>query len=236
MKTSNKLLLGIFLSILLLTTTIQLMVFAKYKRGDYTPFHREEFYSLNKFTLPPVRFVSITGLGNCVISNSDSTRLEVQDYKDSQIVYSVQNETLIINVKNIANRSDNKNEPLSYKLVNVYVPASVLIKAASSHIRLAGAPDSANAPSFNVQLESGSNLGVYNKNQEDADMYFNRLQVVSESSNIQLDDHIIINSLQLDRMVSSELDDKNALLKSITIHADDNSKVNLSGKNVKALK
>jgi len=236
MKTSNKLLLGIFLAIIILTTTVQLMVLAKYKRGEYTAFRREEYFPLTKLVLLPVRFVSITGLGNCVLVNSDSTRLEVQDYKDGQIGYSVQNETLIINVKNIANKSDNENEPLSYKLVKVYAPASVLIKAASSHLRLAGAPDSAGAPSFTIQLERRSELGVYNERQEEADMYFNRLQIASESSTTQLDDHIVINSLQLDRFASSYLDDKNALIKSITINADDNSKVNLSGKNVKALK
>ena len=67
-------------------------------------------------------------------------------------------------------------------------------------------------------------------------MFFNRLQITSEWTKIQLDDHVIINTLQLDRMVSSELNDNNALIKNITINADDNSKVNLSGKNLKALK
>lgn len=238
MKTSNKLLLGIFLAILILTTTVQLMVLAKYKRGDYTAFRRDQFFTLDKFTLSPVRFVSITGLGNCVLNNSNSTRVEVQDYKNGEIVYEVKNDTLFVNAARgmVIGKNNADHFSHSNKRVNLYLPAAVPIKAAESDLRLAGAPDSGSASSYNVQLEKGSYLGVYNKKQENTDMYFNRLQVACESSNIQLDDHIIINSLQLDPMVASEMNDKNALIKSITINADDKSNVRLSGKNIKAIK
>jgi hypothetical protein len=236
MKTSNKILLGIFLSILLLTTTIQLMVFAKYKRGDYTAFRRDEFYPLTKFVLPPVRFVSISGLGNCVIENSDSTKLEVQDYKDGQVVYRVKDDTLFINVDKIEKKSNAEDAPLTYKLVKVYVPAAVPVKATSSRISITGTPDPVRAASFIIHLERNCDFGVHNKNQEDADMYFKRLTITSDMSYMQLDDHIIVDSLQIDPMVASTLDDKNALIKSIMINADDKSKVNLSGKNIKSLK
>jgi hypothetical protein len=236
MKTSNKLLLGIFLSILILTTTIQLMVFAKYKRGDYTPFKREQYSQFTSLKVPPFKFVSVKGLGDCKIITSDTAKLEIQQYKQGQVYYRIVNDTLIIDGGALGKDPDNGNRSRNYQTVKVYVPPTVYINAVSSDVRLAGTPDSASAPSFAIHLENYSFLGVYNKDQENADMYFNRLQVTSASSNIEFDDHIIINSLQFDKMVSSELDDKNALIKSITINADDNSKVNLSGKNVKALK
>jgi hypothetical protein len=97
MKTSNKILLGIFLGIILLTTTVQLMVYAKYKRGDYIPFQREAYSPLTKLEVKPFRYLSVSALRNCKIIVSDTPRLEVADYNEEKLSYRVVNDTLIIN-------------------------------------------------------------------------------------------------------------------------------------------
>lgn len=237
MKTSNKLLLAIFFGILILTTTVQLMVYAKYKRGDYTAFQREEYYPLTKFSLSPVRFVSITGLGNCAIRNSDSMKLEVQDYKDGDIVYSVKNDTLMIGVSNkvVIGKSSSERVPQNYKLVNVYLPATVTVKAAYSNINLAGGADTLSAPSYTVNIRENAMLYLIGNSRESKSKYFNQLHISGESSRINLDDHAFINSLHL-QLVNSSIDDRHASISNLSVDADSLSTISLSGKNVKAIK
>ena len=96
MKTSNKLLLGIFCTIILLTTAVQLMVYAKYKRGEYIKFNRETFTPLTSVEIPAVRFISIKGLGNCGIMHSDKPKLEIQKKFVNPFTYRVVKDTLFI--------------------------------------------------------------------------------------------------------------------------------------------
>jgi hypothetical protein len=237
MKTSNKILLGIFIGIILLTTAIQLMVYAKYKRGDYTAFNRDSYDEpITKFTLPPVRYVSIIGVGICVIRNSDSTKLEVESYNDGKIAYSVKNDTLIINADlkgGNANAVDR--HPISHKLVNVYVPAAVPIKAAYSNLYLGGSADTFNMPSYTVQLLQNSRLQLSRQSHEKKIKNFNLLKISSESSHIDLDDNAVVNDLHL-QLTNSSIDDGKASIKSMTVNADPKSSVRLSGKNINALK
>jgi hypothetical protein len=239
MKTSNKILLGIFLAIILLTTTVQLMVYAKYKRGEYTAFQRDKGLALTKISIPSVRFVSIIGLGNCVLRNSDSIKLEVEDYNDGKLVYSVKNDTLIINGV-VKEKNDNPaKKDLYNKLVNVYMPAAVLVRATYSIVHLVGS-DILSMPSYKVYVEKYSNLDLIVQRNVNTvigvrNQYFNQLHLSSESSNINLDRDAIVNNLHL-QLVNSSIEDKEAVIKELSMEADSNSSIKLSGKNIKALK
>jgi hypothetical protein len=95
MKTSNKILLGIFLATLLLTTTINLIVYAKYKRGDYVPFERAE-ERLTSVNLPAAKYVSITALCRVELSNSTTPGFEVHKGQEKGITYRMVGDTLVI--------------------------------------------------------------------------------------------------------------------------------------------
>ena len=95
MKTSNKILLGVFLTILLLSATINLMVYAKYKRGQYEPFVREE-ERLTSVNLPAAKHVSITALCRVEIINSAAPKLEVRKGEENGITYKMVGDTLVI--------------------------------------------------------------------------------------------------------------------------------------------
>jgi len=239
MKTSNKILLGIFLAIILLTTVVQLMVLAKYKRGEYAAFQRDKYLAVTKLSIPPVRFVSIIGLGNCVLRNSDSIKLEVEDYNDGKLLYSVKNDTLIINGV-VKEKNDNPAKQVPYsKLVNVYVPAAVQVRAAYSIVHLVGS-DTLSIPSYTVHLEKSSSLDLIVQNNANTiigirQQYFNQLHLSSESSNIKLVLGAIVNDLHL-QLVNSSIDDKEAEIKDLSIEADSYSSIKLSGQNIKGLK
>jgi len=231
MKTSNKLLLGIFITIILLTTAVQLMVYAKYKRGDYVKFDRDNFSSFTKVDISAVRFISITGMGNISIMPGDTSKLEIQKENVSPLSYRVVNDTLIIIGDTTHAIDDAERGNRNYNHVNVYLPATVQINATNSDLRIGGAADSASAPSYTVKLEKDSHFFINNN----AAVYFNQLKINSDQSRIELNDHAFINDLNV-QLINSNINDKEAVIRNLTMDADSKSTVTLSGNNIKALK
>jgi hypothetical protein len=235
MKTSNKLLIGIFLIILILITTTQLMVYAKYKRGEVTSFKREQFDQMTSLPLPAVRFISLQGLGTCAVKPADTLKVEIQQNNANVIKYHMVNDTLVI--VGDATMTDEKLEKggRNFSRVNIYLPASVQLTGAYSNFRVWGADDSAAAPSYTFNLEKNSNLFIHFKGGDNAAVYFNQLNIHGERSTVDLNEHVIMNELNL-QLVDSKLNDNMATIRKITMGSDNNSSINLSGKNVKALK
>jgi hypothetical protein len=235
MKTSNKLLLAIFLSVILLTTTVQLMVYAKYKRGEYVKFKREEAVPMARVEIPAVRFISIKGLGYCSVLPGDKLQLEMEKEKVDRFAYRIVNDTLVIIGDTLQTIDELQRGIRNYNLVNIYVPATVQINGTYSSIKVGGAADSASAPSYTVRLQKNSHLYINNPSHDKAAMYFNQLNINSEQSKIELDDHSSINDLNV-QLTNSRIDDKEAVIKKLTLDTDSTSTVTLSGKNIKALK
>jgi hypothetical protein len=231
MKTSNKLLLGIFCTIILLTTAVQLMVYAKYKRGDYVKFNREEFSPMTSLDIPAVRFISIKGLGSCGFMPGDKPRFEIHKERIGPLTYRVVNDTLFIIGDTTHTIDDLERGNRNYNPVNVYLPATVQINVSYSNLRLGGAADSASAPSYTVKLEKDSHLFINNYEA----VYFNQLNISSEQSKVDLEDHAFINDLHV-QLINSYINDKKAVIRTLTMEADSKSTVTLSGKNIKSLK
>jgi hypothetical protein len=235
MKTSNKLLLGIFLSIIFLTTAVQLMVYAKYKRGEYVKFKREEIVPMASVEIPAVRCISIKGLGYCIVLPGDKPKLEMEKEKVDRVSYHIVNDTLVIIGDTLQTIDELQRGIRNYNLVNIYVPATVQINGTYSSIRVGGAVDSASAPSYIVRLQKDSHLFINNRSHDKATMYFNQLNINGEQSKIDLDGHSFINDLNV-QLTNSKIDDKEAVIKNLTMDADSKSTITLSGKNIKALK
>ncbi|OQP55967.1 hypothetical protein A4H97_20485 [Niastella yeongjuensis] len=229
MKTSNKILLGIFLTILILTTVVQLMVYAKYKRGEFTAFKREEFTPMTYLPVSPARFISLKGMGNCAIKTSDTLKLEIQKDIARFVKYQTVNDTLFINDSRFTDYEMEKGTR-NNGLVNIYLPAAAQLNGAYSTFRIYGTSDSTSAPSYTISLK---NCYLFPDN---ASAYFNQLNVYSESSRIDLNRHAVFLNLNL-QMTGSRLSDNSAVIRKLTmIGSDNNSSIELSGKNVNALK
>jgi len=249
MKTSNKLLLGIFLTIILLTTTVQLMVYAKYKRGEYVKFKDERFSQMTAVEIPAVRFISIVGLGNCSVLPGDKPRLEVKIEKVGRVIYRVVNDTLFLIGDTAITIDELERGTRNYSYVNLYLPATVQVRAAYSSLGINGAADSTSAPSYTVRLEKNSHFFINKRNPHDQKIstqghgngddnptvYLNQLNISSEQSKIELNDHALINDLNV-QLINSNIDDKEAGIKKLTMDVDSKSTVTLSGNNIKALK
>jgi len=230
MKTSNKLLLGIFLTIIILTTVVQLMVYAKYKRGEYTAFKREEFIPMTSLQVPAARFISLKGFGSCAINPSNTLRLEIQKDNVNFIKYHVVNDTLVIT----GSSNDPDDRTRNNSLVNIFLPASVQLIGTYCTFRTWGSDDSTSAPSYNIHIKN-SYLFINFRGADNASVYFNQLNINSVSSMIDLNSHAVLNDLNL-QFADSKLSDKSATIKKLTMGSDNTSTLDLSGKNVNAIK
>lgn len=233
MKTSNKILLGVFLTIIVLSATINLMVYARYKKGDYVPFVREESADLTTVNLPASKYVSITGLCNVELINSNKPWFEIRQNEEKGIVYKMVGDTIVISSKNLLINDQMENVECNFQLLKLHFPAATQVFANYAHVRVKGTADSAQAPSFNIHLNKKSILLMYDENDS---KFLNQVTLSSDKSNINLEDRLVINNLNLKLANSSQFDSKKAGIRGLTLDVDDNSTIKLSGSSIKNLK
>lgn len=234
MKTSNKLLSGIFLTIIILTTLIQVMVYAKYKRGEYVKFNRDSIFAMTSVDIPAIRFISVKGLGNCTVKPGEKYKLDIQKEKVSRITYRVVNDTLIIMGDPALTSDQLETGSRNHNPVVIYLPTIVPVKVAYSTIKLGGSVDSARAPSYNIRLGKASQVFT-SRGISDEAVYFKELTFNGEQSNIDLNNNSSVTNINM-QLVKTRFDDQGASIKNITIDADESSDIHLSGKNINALK
>ncbi len=78
MRTSNKIILGIFLAPLVAVTAINLTLYAKYKSGNYISMKSVVQDRFTRLVLKNMNRVSVYGLNNFNIIPSDSLKLEIE--------------------------------------------------------------------------------------------------------------------------------------------------------------
>ena len=126
MKKSNKILLGGFLTVILLITGIHITLYAKYKNGHYTvyqPGDNEKAPAMQSF--PGISVITIRN-GTAVISFGDV--LSVEKGKEKSIQYIQQGDSLVISPRNEEERFMNRSP------VKLILPLNVTISAYNSNI------------------------------------------------------------------------------------------------------
>ena len=232
MKTSNKILLGIFLTIISLSATINLMVYAKYKRGEYEPFAREE--SMVNYKLPALKFVSVTALCNVEIRNSDTPRFEVRKGEEEGIIYKMVGDTLVFQNKRSLAEGQMEGGECNYQYLILYLPANMQAGFTHAGVKIKGSADSTQAPSFNIQLHKNSRLVM--DNWEGGHKYINQLQLSGDNSSFDLHDRLSVKDMSLKLLDHCKFDGKQAAINSVTLDVDNSSTMNLSGFSIKNIK
>ena len=83
MKKSNKILLGGFLTLLLIFAAIHIALYAKYKAGDFTAYNAEdEMERLSMQPFPNILFVSVRNVPGATIKFSEVAQVEKEDRGD----------------------------------------------------------------------------------------------------------------------------------------------------------
>jgi len=238
MKTSNKILLGTLLLVLVIITAIHAAIYAKYKRNDFVTMqvlHKERY---DTYKLSGVRSLVLSGLQNVKIIPSDTAKLEVLKVGGREISHDVVNGVLSLNGDTLVEHwNNNLDRERNYRDVIIYLPGIENIQSESCNLQIKGSKDPASAQSLSFDLtnselhfsfEDGDNSHGVN--------HFNKITVAKAShSLIELEANVLIKEMNLN-MDSSRFEDGAAQVDSISIHADNASTVQLSGKNISKTK
>ncbi|MEO5564491.1 MAG: hypothetical protein ABIR18_13680 [Chitinophagaceae bacterium] len=123
MKKSNKLLLSGFLTVVLLIATIHIAVYAKYKNGKFTIYHREDRLADIMQPFPNVSHVTIRNVYGAIIVFSD--RAEVEKDKN-KIQYVQKGDSLVIT------GLDRNSQLNGGHVINIILPFNVTLSAFNS--------------------------------------------------------------------------------------------------------
>ena len=238
MRTSNKILLGIFAGPLIIVAALQLTLYAKYKSGSYVAMKAVKEDRFTRYAPKNIKHIAVYGLNNFNIIPSDSLQLEIEKDAGGHLHYTVTGDSLIIHgdtVLNSSNAAEHSEIERSYQQVNLFLPASETITAGNSDVNLKGSKDSASAKSYHFYLKNDASLKVEQEGDDSTHVYFKELAIkASHSAGIELTAHAYIFNLNLS-LVKSAFTDNGASLDKLMIDADKESNISLKGDNLKKL-
>lgn len=223
MKTSNKILLGVFLLCVLTIVGIHVALYAKIKVGDFAS--NDEIYSRthHQQVLPStIKAVSITGLANCNLHNG-SPSLNYHKESNAQVKITISNDTLYLTANDWARKEDYEEGARNHQIVDLTVPANLPVSIQYGELYLMGSGDSTHAPSYNIDMRRHAHLKMIDWEFKKP-VYFNRLQVVSDDSNMDLSSQAIINEMNV-RAASSYLNYKRSVIKQHHLQIDDQTTI-----------
>ena len=186
MKKSNKLLWGGFLTVLLMIAGIHIALFAKYKNGKYTIYHRQDNRQDGRMkSFRNVSTVIIRNVDGATVQFGDSA--EIEKVKDDVLQYVCNGSSLIIDGLNGMGHSTERG------LVNITLPYNVKLSAVNSFLLFEkGKEDAENNPVIYLQ-KSRAVFG------EDANQFqLGHLKVIASDSSIaSFQGHTQVNNLEV---------------------------------------
>ncbi|MBS1611086.1 MAG: hypothetical protein JSS70_20500 [Bacteroidetes bacterium] len=234
MRTSNKILAGTLIVVLLILTGIHLALYAKYKNNDFITIkdlHEEQYDS---YSLKGIQTVSLSGLQNVIIRSSDTARVEIEKGGDRKLVQSFANGILTIKGDTTIVGNSGATERLrSWRSVIIYLPLNQDIKSDDCEITIQGGPDSSKAPSITGEMNSTTlHFNTRDYNNTTSANYFNKVLLTKYShGSLTISQSVVIKEANIN-MDSSSFEDNDASLGGININADSSSTLKLSGRNI----
>jgi hypothetical protein len=233
MKTSNKIILSFFVAALLIMTGVYATLYTKYKRGEYIAFDKVWEGQYDEHTLPPVKYVSITGVNLCSIHIATAPKIRLENSRPTNMAYKIVNDTLIVMGDSTLSKQDYERRERGNRKVTLYLTGKEVVNAFESNLSVKGTPDAASAPSLMANLYSHSELatGEY----DNARRFFGSLQVTADNSAIRFRAGCVIDNLNI-QSSNSTITNEKADIKQLQLAIDSNSTVILMGKNLKNAK
>ncbi len=226
MKTSNKILLGTFLTALLIIISLHIALYAKYKKGDYT-LVGDDMWPTNMVTysLRDIKYVSVDNVENVSIHAADSSKLQYDKaVEGDENILSVtnRNDTLFL-----LGKSNGNSPGRWYRRTHLSLAGPLPIKIINSDLHVQD-PKTSNPISMDITLDR-SFMEVNNR--QNTTTNFAGLKITaSNDSRISLFNvrtHLLDITLK-----NSFLEETTLIADSISITTDQASKLQLSGKNL----
>lgn len=240
MRTSNKILLALFLTAILLFTGLFASVRIKYANGAILHRatdqkfidHWADVHAVNG----PIRAVSIQGLSDVMIVPADTARIEIAKEANKRIIWNYTNGVLTV----MADTTGANGQPINYSVpghIELFLPDIDSIYANSSTIQVKNIGDSSVKPSYDFHL-TRSVLSVQADDRKENGIFtpYNKLRVdASNGSEIKLGQRIAINELQVG-LDSSRFEEEDAPVhfgSNPRFQSDDVSTLKLTGQNLR---
>jgi len=234
MRTSNKILLVVFLAILVILTGLYGAVYAKYRNNDFITSAKlhEENYDIYK--IDGVQSVSLTGLEYVTIIPSDTARIEIEKMKGAKALHTFTNGMLAVKGDTIITYKDGTtNRERSYRDIIIYLPLMQNIKSDFCNLHVKGAKDSTKAAIVQLELDD-TELQLGNSNREEANSTENFRTIIISKANgglVEISNNSVINKMELN-LQSARFEDGGATFDSLSVSADTNSTISITGKNI----
>ena len=233
MRTSNKILLGTFLTAILLISAIHIALYAKYKNGSYSTLKEIEEDNFNHHSIKNVTRIIATGFENITLIPSDTAKLDIEKSTQNNVRFEIKDGTLIIRGDSVF-REPGKPDYIqrSYQDINIYLPSFQNITVDNSTLYINGSKDSSNAKSYEIDLQNGSSFDFRDRyNNDSTYSYFKSLRIRADNSEIGFDELCKIALLQVE-LKHSEFNDNSAKFEKISIKLDSLSNINMQGYNL----
>ncbi len=232
MRTSNKILLGLILTAILLFSGLFITVRVKYANGAIVKREQVNRWSDVHRLQGTIKSISISRLNNILIVPSDSAKLEIWKGGEGDVKWRLENGVLY--VEGDTTRNDRRNgKYIAYGHIELFIPNVDSIYAANSHITVKNIADSgALKPTYNFQLTE-TELAFEN-GQRDADAtFYDAISVnAGNGSLLRFDGFIRVNTLQAN-LRNSRLEEANTDFDKLSIKTDSISSIELKGKNLR---
>lgn len=233
MRTSNKILLGGFIAAVLIIVGIHVALYAKYKSGDMVDVSFQLGGTVTQ-DLGNIKFVSITGMEECVVIAADTARMVMDKHWNGNYTYRVNGDSLVIDAKRTeAEYNDGRRAGLP---ITLYLPPVEIIKARYTGIVLLGGPDSTKAISQKLELNK-SKLQLASRERGAKKHWWRDLAIdASDNTEIDFPEGGMINSLNVSLANNSSMRDQGVKVSSFQLNIDSSSSVALRMENLGKLK
>jgi len=236
MKTSNKILLGVFVLVLLVLTGIHFALNQRYKNGQFVTTTMQDDKQ-DEIALRPVKHVRLAGLDNVVIEYADSYRIGVGKEMPPLFKYKLSGDTLLMYMDTLEAVNYKNNSRHVFQEVKLFMPAVTLIEADHSSVTIRGKDDSSGIGDTRIELVE-SKLSFGNQSPESVSgRYFGDVSIVArQSSEVEfLAKGIHFGTLSCELEKSTFRDNDMGDINKFIIKTDDSSKVEVGGANFKKL-
>jgi hypothetical protein len=234
MKTSNKILLTLFVAAFLILTAIHVALYARYKSGKMVIQAGTTLYPFKPEELRNIRYVSITGLAHCTIIPADTAKVQAWRENDSHLLFRIVKDTLVIYGDSSIRLQRYQQGLRAYEQVVLYLPEMKQISGSFCQIYLAGGTDTATAPGYNLHLVDHAAVSTQEIERKEK-QYFSTLNIrAQKSSEIDFDPAAVIGNLDI-ALEESMINDHSATIHNLQLIVDDKSEVILHGANLKKI-
>lgn len=225
MKTSNKILLGAFLTSLLIIISVHVALYAKYKKGEFT-LVSDDMWPTNMVTysLHNVKYISVDNIENLTIQASDSSNLKYDKPGDGDgniLSVTKKNDTLFLSGK-----GDRNSPGRWYRTTHLSLADLLPVMISNSNVHLQNAKNN-KLISIDLRLDKSS-MDVNNRQNVITNFSSFKIEAINKSriNLFNVTTHVLDVKLK-----DSFLEESNLQADSISITTDLASKIQLSGTN-----